>query len=110
MAAEERLSTLLGKASAGVSPPEGETQPPAGSVVEGEKLYTASCAACHGADGTGGVGPGLHANGLIQSKDDAELVDFLLSGVEGTAMAGFQGRLDQAQLSRIVALLRSWQK
>lgn len=109
-AAEERLSTLLGREPAGVEQPEGEAPPDGGSVAEGERLFTANCAACHGADGTGGVGPNLHANAHVQSLDDPGLVELILSGVEGTAMPAFRGRLDEGQLRDIVALLRSWQE
>jgi len=41
----------------------------AGNLVNGQKLYAANCASCHGAAGQGGVGPELH--GENTRKDTA---------------------------------------
>jgi mono/diheme cytochrome c family protein len=41
----------------------------AGNLVDGQKLYAANCASCHGAVGQGGVGPELH--GENTRKDTA---------------------------------------
>ena len=76
----------------------------------GEELFTANCAACHGADGTGGLGQNLHASQFIQSQSDEDLIAFVLAGRKGTAMDGFEGILTPEELSYIVALLHTWQK
>jgi mono/diheme cytochrome c family protein len=76
----------------------------------GEELFTINCAACHGADGAGGLGKNLRANTFIQSKNDADLIAFVLAGRKGTAMDGFEGILTPEELSYIVALLHTWQK
>jgi ubiquinol-cytochrome c reductase cytochrome c subunit len=41
----------------------------ASTLVDGQKLYAANCAACHGASGQGGIGPELH--GENTRKDTA---------------------------------------
>jgi mono/diheme cytochrome c family protein len=76
----------------------------------GEELFTIFCAACHGADGAGGLGKNLQTNDFIQSKSDADLIGFVLAGRKRTAMDGFEGILTPEELSYIVALLRAWQK
>jgi mono/diheme cytochrome c family protein len=76
----------------------------------GKELYMAYCAACHGVDGSGGIGKNLNANSFVQANTDDDLVTFLLAGREGTAMDGFQGMLTAEQLSNVVTLLRTWQK
>jgi mono/diheme cytochrome c family protein len=43
-----------------------------GDLVNGQKLYAANCASCHGASGQGGVGPELH--GEKTRKDAAGTV------------------------------------
>lgn len=101
--AEARLSELLGLPSAGIALAPG-------SVEEGRGLFADRCAVCHGADGTGGIGKNLHANAFIQSKSDADLIEFVLTGRPGTAMGGFDGILSPEQLISVVALLRTWQK
>jgi mono/diheme cytochrome c family protein len=75
----------------------------------GQELFTTNCTGCHGADGSGGTGPNLYNNPFIQSKNDQELVDFILVGRPGTAMNGFEGTLTPEDLLNLVALMRTWQ-
>ncbi len=82
---------------------------PIGEVTAGEASYQASCAVCHGAAGEGGIGPALAENEFVQSLNNADLVDFILEGRSGTAMAGFKGRLTNEEIANIVAFLRTWQ-
>ena len=76
----------------------------------GRAVYDTNCAACHGTDGTGGIGPNLHDNTFIQSSLDEDLASFLLAGRRGTAMGGFEGILGQDEISNVIILIRSWQK
>ena len=48
-----------------------------GDAVSGEEVFSANCASCHGADGTGGSGPNLVAEA---GEDDAEWVEIILGG------------------------------
>ena len=82
---------------------------PLGDPAAGVPLYSANCAACHGVQGEDGIGPQLQMNTFIQSNNNAELVQFLLEGRPGTAMAGYLDRLDETQLADIVAIIRLWQ-
>jgi mono/diheme cytochrome c family protein len=87
-------------------------QLPIGDPLNGATLYVANCAACHGAEGEGGadgVFPALQPNEFVQMNSNAELVEFLKVGREGTAMAGFEGRLSEQEIADIVAHLRTWQ-
>ena len=76
----------------------------------GQELFVINCAACHGSEGTGGLGKNLHDNRFIQSQTDEELIAFLLRGRAGTAMDGFVGILGPEDLGYVVTLVRSWQK
>jgi cytochrome c oxidase cbb3-type subunit 3 len=76
----------------------------------GRAAFSSNCAPCHGDDGTGGIGPNLTANTFVQSKNDEELVEFLLSGREGTAMDGFEGILGSEEISNVITILREWKK
>jgi mono/diheme cytochrome c family protein len=87
-----------------------QAQWPIGDIASGAILYSANCAACHGIQGEGGIGLALFQSTWIQEQSNAELVQFILDGRPGTAMAGFDGRLNESETADIVAFLRLWQK
>lgn len=76
----------------------------------GKATFSANCAACHGSDGTGGIGPNLHANSFVKSKTADELVQFVLAGRKGTPMDGFKGILGEEEIRNVVTLIMGWQK
>lgn len=82
---------------------------PLGDPTQGAAVYSTYCAPCHGVQGEGGIGKKLQPNEFVQSKTNADLVAFILSGRPGTAMAGFKGRLSEAQIADVIAFLRLWQ-
>ena len=86
-----------------------------GEEREGEGLYAAHCASCHGATG-GGDGP-LAASLSVQPPalrdlaiqgrfSDDELIELILHGRPGTPMPGFAQALDRASAAKLVAFLR----
>lgn len=83
---------------------------PIGDVASGAILYSANCAACHGVQGEGGIGLALYQSPWIQERTNAELVQFIFDGRPGTAMAGFDERLNETEAADIVAFLRLWQE
>lgn len=82
---------------------------PLGDPAAGAVVYSANCAACHGAQGEGGLGTALQNNVFVQSQTNRQMVEFLLAGRAGTAMAGFFDRLDENQLANVISILRLWQ-
>jgi len=86
-----------------------QAQWPLGDPIEGVALYSTYCAACHGPQGDGGLGPALQDNSFVQSQANADLLQFILEGRSGTAMAGFTNRLDETQIANLIAFLRLWQ-
>src|SRR5438128_11414736 len=86
-----------------------------GEEREGEGLYAAHCASCHGATG-GGDGP-LAASLSVQPPalrdlaiqgrfSDDELIELILHGRPGTPMPGFAQALERASAAKLVAFLR----
>lgn len=75
----------------------------------GKAAFSANCAACHGNDGTGGMGPNLHANSFVKSRTNDELVQFVLAGRKGTAMDGFEGILGEEEIRNVITLITGWQ-
>jgi mono/diheme cytochrome c family protein len=43
----------------------------AGDATRGRQVFATTCAGCHGADATGGVGPSLHGIGLTEAEVEA---------------------------------------
>jgi mono/diheme cytochrome c family protein len=82
---------------------------PIGDSTAGAEIYSTYCLPCHGAQGEGGIGLPLNPSEFVASSTTPELVDFILSGREGTAMAGFDGRLTETQIADVIAFLRLWQ-
>src|SRR2546429_15979 len=84
-------------------------------VREGEGLYAAQCASCHGATG-GGDGPlakslsvrppALADLAVLGRFTDQELTRLILQGRPGTPMPGFARTLDSGQVAGLVAFLR----
>jgi mono/diheme cytochrome c family protein len=82
---------------------------PIGDPTVGAQVYSTYCAACHGPQGEGGIGPQLNPSEFIQSMSNADLVEFIQVGRPGTAMAGFADRLLEPQIADLVAFVRMWQ-
>ena len=46
----------------------------------GERLYATTCVACHGAEGSGGIGPVLNSQQVLTANDDAALASTIING------------------------------
>lgn len=86
-----------------------------GDSEKGKDLFRESCQHCHGFTGKGDgemadylePRPSNLASQTTQAKSDKELKDVILKGRVGTAMAGFEGALEEFQLNDLIAYLRS---
>jgi mono/diheme cytochrome c family protein len=94
----------------------------AAAMAAGAQLYaTRSCAACHGVDGNGGMGPSLRNDTWIYGNDDALLFELVRSGsvafrARGHArlaqeaqrgdMPPLAGAVDEDELWKILAWLK----
>jgi mono/diheme cytochrome c family protein len=81
---------------------------PIGDSVAGGEIYATYCLPCHGAEGEGGIGVAMNPNEYVASSTTPELLEFILDGREGTAMAGFDGRLSETEIADVIAFLRLW--
>ncbi|HDD61423.1 MAG TPA: c-type cytochrome [Chloroflexi bacterium] len=81
---------------------------PIGNAEEGKSIYVVYCRKCHGAEGSGGIGTSLISNDFVLTNSNSELLAFTLSGRDGTAMGGFDGRLSEEQIADVIALLGEW--
>jgi high-affinity iron transporter len=80
------------------------------ALAEGQALFTAHCASCHGAAGddrgAGTPGSDLRSLAQIAERTDADLHDVIAAGVAGK-MPGFAALLRDEQRWNVVALVRA---
>lgn len=77
-----------------------------GSSRMGRRLFYENCAACHGDDAEGGIGPSLVSPEFLKLADNRFLHKTLTDGRRGTAMAEYN-YLGAKVVGDIVAYLRS---
>jgi cytochrome c oxidase cbb3-type subunit 3 len=79
------------------------------SAVDGEKLYTRHCAACHGAEGNGGVGVPLSLPDLHAVVDDEYLRLTIRLGRPGRIMPAFS-QLSEEEVGALIKHVRGFNK
>jgi mono/diheme cytochrome c family protein len=85
-------------------------------AAEGARLYAASCAGCHGANGQGAEGTALANPVLLSSATDTYLVETIRRGRRGTSMEGYasstptRSALSDAEIESVVTYIRQWEK
>jgi cytochrome c oxidase cbb3-type subunit 3 len=83
-------------------------------ATQGEEIFTANCAQCHGGEATGAIGPALNSEQFLGSVSDQQMHQLISTGVPGSLMAAysadFGGTLTQQQITATVAYLRSFEE
>ena len=75
------------------------------AVAGGQKIFSSSCGACHGATGEGGRGPNLRDGKVVRKLTDRDLFASIRKGVPGTDMPG--SPLPDPQIWQLVAYVRA---
>ncbi|HLG13685.1 MAG TPA: cytochrome c [Blastocatellia bacterium] len=84
-------------------------------VQDGNALYIARCAGCHGKDGCGLAmwkskgQPDLCSGEYQTSRTDAQIHDSIANG-KGKFMPAFKGKLSEAELQALVKQVRAFRK
>jgi putative heme-binding domain-containing protein len=94
-------------ASAGAAAPSKPLAAGAADVAAGRRIFDAQCAWCHGASGTGGVGPDLHRAVLRHAPTDDALIDVVRNGIPGTEMPSFAIALTEKMARQTAAYVRA---
>jgi cytochrome c-L len=82
------------------------------AIADGKKLYLKNCVVCHGADGTGKMGPTLVGKDVVypQVLTDPGMFSVIYGGASG-AMQSFHRRgMTQDEMMRIIAYVRTLDK
>lgn len=80
-------------------------------VANGEKVYKAKCASCHGPDGKGETAAGKatkarnFGSAEVKKETDAEWTDIIVKGKN--KMPGYDKKLTDAEVKDVVAYIRS---
>ena len=86
----------------------GKTWSKADLMAQGQKIFSTTCASCHGATGQGipGVFPAL-AGSPIATGDIKAHINIVLNGKAGTAMQAFGKQLSDSDLAAIITYERN---
>jgi cbb3-type cytochrome c oxidase subunit III len=86
-----------------------------GSAADGQRLFAAACARCHGERGEGKEGPALNNRVFLDLATDTYLLKTIQNGRPGTSMAAFgtsstvQGALTESEIASVITFLRTWE-
>jgi putative heme-binding domain-containing protein len=73
---------------------------------DGQQLFIANCAVCHGPDGDSVPGVDLGHGKFKRASSYDNLVEIISAGVRGTAMPAFSKELSDLQMRNIIGYLR----
>ncbi|MHC4093958.1 MAG: c-type cytochrome, partial [Planctomycetota bacterium] len=73
----------------------------------GEAVYQSRCAACHGSNGEGALGPSLNSDAFLSIVDDEYLYTAIVEGRPGTAMPSWT-HLAANEVAGLIDYMRGW--
>jgi cytochrome c oxidase cbb3-type subunit 3 len=95
------------KEQVGVEPIDLSLGPISGDIELGGKLYTDNCAACHGDNGEGNIGPAIGNPAMLSLTTDAFIQYAIINGRDGTDMPAFSDMLSTGEINAVTAFIRS---
>ena len=75
------------------------------SVQVGGSVYAKNCAACHGANGAGGIGPALAGNPKVNIANPTAMLTTILQG--RNLMPSWRGQLSASDIAAVATYVRS---
>jgi cytochrome c oxidase subunit 2 len=111
LSAEDYTKWVQGKqkAMSALADDPNKTWSQAELVTRGEKVFTANCVVCHGAQGQGGVGKRLDGSALVQDADKNKQIQVVLNGANNGQMPPWKGKLSDTEIAAVVTFTKnSW--
>jgi len=75
------------------------------ALAEGKKIFDANCAACHGREGQGGVGPNVTDNYWIHGGDIKDVFKTIKYGVPAKGMIPWKSQLSPSQMQKVASYI-----
>jgi cbb3-type cytochrome c oxidase subunit III len=72
-------------------------------IEAGSRTFMIHCEACHGPEGTGGIGPNLTDQFILHGGTLDDILSVVTNGVPGKPMYSWKNRLDPANLRSVAA-------
>lgn len=97
-----------------LTPPEPiqiDVDDPEEILALGERIFSTTCVACHGENGSGGTGPALNSQQFLTSKTDEQVLQAITNGGwrPMSTMPAFGDRLTTIELQALVEFIRAWE-
>ena len=105
---EKRMAEPRGKAAFGRTEVKSSYSGDEAAIAEGAKIYASSCAACHKADGTGGIGSDLTAE-LKFGDSPKDIYESIGNGRE-EGMPPFRLQLGKTRILKVMAFMETLRK
>jgi cbb3-type cytochrome c oxidase subunit III len=75
------------------------------SIQVGASIFAKNCAACHGANGNGGIGPALAGNPHVNIANSAVMLTTIVQG--RSQMPSWRGQLAASDIAAVATFIRS---
>ena len=77
----------------------------------GERIFSTTCAVCHGDNGSGGTGPALNSLQLLTNNSNEQIQSTIINGGHrpNSSMPAFGDRLTSVEIGAIVDFIRAWE-
>jgi len=100
---------LLGGLIASAGESKGTIDPTSPELVaQGQVVYTETCAACHGPEGEGDVGPPLNGSAHAWHHMDNQLRSVIRDGIPNTQMVGHKDHLTDQEIDAVISFIKTW--
>ncbi|MBZ4219125.1 MAG: c-type cytochrome [Chlorobium sp.] len=79
------------------------------AIEEGKEIFANTCAPCHNADATGGIGPNLRAPKLKYGSTGKDIYESIANG-RPNGMPSFLPQIGADKISKVIAFLETLRK